>query len=54
MSLLNDLVLPGFGRTATEALDAGVPPREIWLALCEETDVPAERRYGAGRIEPRR
>lgn len=52
--LLNDLVLPGFGRTATEALDAGVPPREIWLALCEETDVPAERRYGAGRIEPRR
>ena len=32
-----------------EALAAGVPPREVWLALCEATDVPAERRHGAGR-----
>lgn len=55
MSLLHDLVLASVGgRTATEALDAGVPPREIWLALCDETDVPAARRYGAGRMEPRR
>ncbi|MER7798127.1 DUF3046 domain-containing protein [Microbacterium sp. NPDC096154] len=53
-SLLNDLVLPGVGRTASDALDAGVPPRDIWLALCEETDVPVARRYGAGRLEPRR
>lgn len=53
-SLVNDLVLPGFGRTAAEALDAGVPPRDIWLALCEENDVPPSRRYGAGRLEPRR
>ncbi|WP_261166153.1 DUF3046 domain-containing protein [Microbacterium sp. Marseille-Q6965] len=53
-SLVSDLVLPSFGRTAAEALDAGVPPREIWLALCDETDVPADRRYGAGRLEPRR
>lgn len=49
-----DLVLPGIGRTAFEALDAGVSPREIWLALCEELDVPEQRRYGAGRLEPRR
>lgn len=53
-SLLNDLVLPGIGRTAHEALDAGVPPREIWIALCAETDVPVARRYGVGRLEPRR
>lgn len=55
IALLSDLVLSGVGgRTATEALDAGVPPREIWLALCAETDVPSERRYGVGRLEPRR
>lgn len=54
-SLLNDLVLGAVGsRTAVDALDAGVPPREIWLALCDEAQVPAERRYGAGRMEPRR
>ncbi|HCU77696.1 MAG TPA: DUF3046 domain-containing protein, partial [Microbacterium sp.] len=33
---------------------AGVPPRDVWLALCAETDVPAQRRYGVGRLEPRR
>jgi hypothetical protein len=55
VALLNDLVLGAVGnRTASEALDAGVAPREIWTALCDETDVPAERRYGVGRIEPRR
>lgn len=52
--LKTDLVLDALGnRTADEALEAGVAPREIWLALCEETDVPAERRYGVGRLEPR-
>jgi len=53
-TLVNDLVLAGIGRTALDALDIGVPPREIWLALCAETDVPAHRRYGAGRLDPRR
>ncbi|MGL4256834.1 DUF3046 domain-containing protein [Microbacterium sp.] len=54
-ALVVDLVLPGVGgRTAAEALKAGVPPREVWLALCAETDVPLERRYGAGRLEPKR
>lgn len=53
--LTTDLVLDALGnRTAAEALDAGVAPREIWLALCAETDVPAERRYGVGRLEPRK
>lgn len=54
-ALLSDLVLSDVGnRTASAAIDAGVPPREVWLALCAETDVPLNRRHGAGRLEPRR
>jgi len=54
-AVVTDLVLSGVGgRTATDAIAAGVDPREVWLALCEELDVPAERRYGVGRLEPRR
>ena len=54
-SLLSDLVLDALGsRTASEALDAGVAPRSIWTALCIATDVPERRRYGAGRLEPRK
>ncbi|MGB7819674.1 MAG: DUF3046 domain-containing protein [Ornithinibacter sp.] len=33
-------------RTAVEALDAGIAPREVWLALCEALDVPEEHRHG--------
>lgn len=50
-SILEDLHLPGIGMTSNAALDAGVAPRDIWLALCAETDVPESRRYGAGRID---
>ena len=54
-ALVNDLVLsPLRNRTSLEALADGVPPREIWLALCVEMDVPESRRHGAGRMEPRR
>lgn len=54
-SLINDLVLGALGnRTALEALADGAPPRDIWLALCAEMDVPESRRHGAGRQEPRR
>jgi hypothetical protein len=53
--LVPDLVLTELGgRTAERALADGAEPREVWLALCAETDVPAERRYGAGRLEPKR
>ncbi|WP_460776419.1 DUF3046 domain-containing protein [Microbacterium sp. GXF7504] len=52
--LLTDLSLPDAGgRSASAALAAGVPPREVWLALCAEMDVPEHRRYGVGRIERR-
>ena len=51
-ALLADLVLTDIGdRTAAQALDAGIPAREVWLALCAEADVPLERRYGVGRLE---
>ena len=32
------------GRSAVEAIEAGVPVRKVWLAVCEEYDVPAKER----------
>lgn len=53
-TLLHDLVLGDLGdRTGLQALEAGIPAREIWLALCRSTGVPAERWHGAGLREPR-
>jgi hypothetical protein len=34
------------GRTVQGALDAGEHPRLVWLALCDDMDVPMERRLG--------
>lgn len=54
-SLLRDLVLgPLDYRTGADALAQGVPPRDVWFALCQEMDVPESRRHGAGRLDPRR
>ncbi|WP_221585666.1 DUF3046 domain-containing protein [Microbacterium sp. G2-8] len=51
--IIDDLVLPGFDRTASDALDAGIAPRDIWRALCDETDLPSSARYGVGLRDPR-
>ena len=32
------------GRTAVDAIEAGVPVRRVWLAICEEYDVPPRER----------
>ena len=32
------------GRTAAEALEAGLPVRKVWLAICEAYDVPPKER----------
>ncbi|WNV83590.1 DUF3046 domain-containing protein [Umezawaea sp. Da 62-37] len=32
------------GRTPDQAIEAGVPPKEIWLAVCDAFDVPEQRR----------
>ncbi len=54
-ALVADLVLTSVGsRTPAQALADGVPPRDVWLALCAEMDVPEGRRHGAGRREPKR
>ena len=33
-------------RTAEQALAAGIDPREVWLALCADLQVPRERWFG--------
>ncbi|WP_328354472.1 DUF3046 domain-containing protein [Mycobacterium sp. NBC_00419] len=43
-SLVVDHVLTKLGgRTAEQALEAGVEPREIWRALCADFDVPRDQ-----------
>ena len=32
------------GRTAAEAIEAGVPVRTVWLEICKEYDVPPKER----------
>ncbi|TFB55693.1 DUF3046 domain-containing protein [Cryobacterium sp. TMT1-62] len=46
--LTRDLILTPFGCTADQALAGGASARDVWLALCAETDVPKARWYGAG------
>jgi hypothetical protein len=56
-SLAADLVVGALGsRTAQEALDAGVAPREVWDALCDAMEVPDDVRWhfrDAPRKRPR-
>jgi hypothetical protein len=43
--LARDHVLAALGgRTVDQALEAGLSPKEIWRALCDDFDVPPERR----------
>lgn len=43
-SLLVDHVLtPLGGRTALQAIEAGVDPRDVWWALCADFDVPRDQ-----------
>ena len=32
------------GRSAVQAIEAGVPVRRVWLAICEEYEVPPKER----------
>ena len=32
------------GGRAVDAIDAGLPVRKVWLAICEEYDVPPKER----------
>jgi len=43
-SLLVDHVLTALGgRTAAQAVEDGVEPRDVWRALCADFDVPRDR-----------
>ena len=53
--LLRETTLVELGnRTGAEALARGVAPREVWIALCREQEVPRDRWHGAGRPAPPR
>ncbi len=53
--LTADLALEELGgRTADAAIAAGVPARDVWLALCRAADVPESRWHGRGRPERKR
>lgn len=46
-SLARDHVIGALGnRTALRALEDGESPRTVWLALCDDMDVPESRRLG--------
>jgi hypothetical protein len=32
------------GRSAVDAIEVGLPVRKVWLAICEEYEVPARER----------
>ncbi|MGV0992836.1 MAG: DUF3046 domain-containing protein [Mycobacterium sp.] len=43
-SMVVDHVLSRFGgRTAAQAIEAGVEPRDVWRALCADFDVPRDQ-----------
>jgi hypothetical protein len=45
-SVARDQVIGRLGnRTASEALEAGEDPRDVWLAVCEHFEVPVSDRH---------
>jgi hypothetical protein len=49
-----DVVLERLGgRSAVDALAAGVDAKTVWEAVCESQDVPLSRRHGKGLAEPK-
>jgi hypothetical protein len=50
--LIRDHWLAALGGTSEEALERGVAPREVWAALCEDLQVPVQRRHGRGLRDP--
>lgn len=51
--VIRDHWLTALAATARGALDSGVPAREVWEALCDEFEIPVERRHGRGLKQPR-
>lgn len=57
-TLLREMALTNLDSlTASQALDRGVAPRDVWHALCDQMEVPDEDRKGRDKrrvIPPRR
>lgn len=56
-ALTRELVIGALGnKTAEQALDDGVEPRDVWHALCDELDIPDPQRWGTDthRVAPPR
>lgn len=51
--LMREHWLPTLSSTAADALAAGVAVREVWVAICEEFEIPIGRRHGRGLKNPR-
>jgi hypothetical protein len=52
---VRDTVMVELGnRTPEQALAAGIPARDVWIAMCRMHEVPVERWHGAGRPKPAR
>lgn len=50
--LAGSLVLSPYQQTAEGALASGVSPRDVWLTVCDQQEVPEERRLGRD-IQPK-
>ncbi|KFI45501.1 Protein of unknown function [Bifidobacterium bohemicum] len=52
-ALARDQVLVGLGNmTVVEALEQGVEPRTVWNVLCDQLEIPDERRWGKEHNAP--
>lgn len=49
--LLRDHYFVELGGTAVAALESGIAPKIVWLAVCKEFDIPVQRQYARGFIE---
>ena len=56
-TLAREMHLTATGDTPVRSLEAGVPPRDVWHAWCDEMQIPVGERDGRDRmrnIPPRR
>ncbi len=51
--LMRDHWLGALGCTGEQALERGETPKRVWESLCDEMQVPLERRHGRGMREPK-
>ncbi|STC67973.1 Protein of uncharacterised function (DUF3046) [Corynebacterium pilosum] len=47
--IVHSHVISALGGTAEELIEGGMDPRRAWLGLCDDFDVPEERRLGVDR-----